>query len=82
MAARRASRQGDRRDRKGSQDESTENLRAGNLQHGRSAHPPLGPGEVLVDIRHVGLCGSDLATFTGLNPWSACRAFPGTNLAS
>jgi NADPH:quinone reductase-like Zn-dependent oxidoreductase len=44
--------------------------------------PPPGPGEVLVDIRHVGLCGSDLATFTGLNPWSACRAFPGTNLAS
>ena len=25
-------------------------------------------GEVLLDVRHIGLCGSDLATFTGLNP--------------
>lgn len=35
-----------------------------------------GPGEVLVAVRHIGLCGSNLATFTGLNPlvvpYTAC----------
>ncbi len=39
--------------------------------------PVPGPGEVLVDIRHVGLCGSDLATFTGLNPLVSLPRIPG-----
>lgn len=39
--------------------------------------PRPGPGEVLVDIRHVGLCGSDLATFTGQNPLVGLPRIPG-----
>lgn len=39
--------------------------------------PTPGPGEVLVGVRHVGLCGSDLATFTGLNPLVSLPRIPG-----
>jgi 2-desacetyl-2-hydroxyethyl bacteriochlorophyllide A dehydrogenase len=42
--------------------------------------PHAGPGEVLVDVRHVGLCGSDLATFTGLNPLVSLPRIPGHEL--
>ncbi|HEY6919918.1 MAG TPA: alcohol dehydrogenase catalytic domain-containing protein, partial [Tabrizicola sp.] len=42
--------------------------------------PRPGPGEVLVDVRHVGLCGSDLATFTGLNPLVSLPRIPGHEL--
>jgi len=36
-----------------------------------------GPGEVLVKVRHVGLCGSDLNTFSGLNPLVELPRIPG-----
>lgn len=36
-----------------------------------------GPGEVLVRVRHVGLCGSDLNTFRGLNPLVTLPRIPG-----
>ncbi|MDR3439217.1 zinc-binding alcohol dehydrogenase family protein [Telmatospirillum sp.] len=39
--------------------------------------PRPGPGEVLLSIRHVALCGSDLATFKGLNPLVALPRIPG-----
>lgn len=39
--------------------------------------PVPGPGEVLIAIRHVGLCGSDLATFTGMNPLVELPRIPG-----
>jgi 2-desacetyl-2-hydroxyethyl bacteriochlorophyllide A dehydrogenase len=42
--------------------------------------PRPGPDEVLVDIRHIGLCGSDLATFTGLNPLVSLPRIPGHEL--
>lgn len=42
--------------------------------------PKPGPGEVLVDVRHVGLCGSDLATFTGMNPLVSLPRIPGHEL--
>lgn len=42
--------------------------------------PAPGAGEVLVDIRHVGLCGSDLATFTGMNPLVSLPRIPGHEL--
>lgn len=42
--------------------------------------PKPGPGEVLLDVRHVGLCGSDLATFTGLNPLVSLPRIPGHEL--
>lgn len=42
--------------------------------------PAPASGEVLVDIRHVGLCGSDLATFRGLNPLVSLPRIPGHEL--
>lgn len=37
----------------------------------------LGPGDVRVKIRFVGLCGSDLNTFRGLNPLAGFPRIPG-----
>lgn len=39
--------------------------------------PRPGPGEVLLAVRHVSLCGSDLATFKGLNPLVELPRIPG-----
>jgi threonine dehydrogenase-like Zn-dependent dehydrogenase len=39
--------------------------------------PRLSPGHVLVAVRHVGLCGSDLNTFKGLNPLVTLPRIPG-----
>ena len=36
-----------------------------------------GPGAVAVTVRHVGLCGSDLNTFTGRNPMVSLPRIPG-----
>jgi threonine dehydrogenase-like Zn-dependent dehydrogenase len=33
--------------------------------------PEPGPGEVLVRVRSAGICGSDLHTYRGANPWRA-----------
>ena len=44
--------------------------------------PVPGPGEVLVAVRHVGLCGSDLATFTGLNPLVQLPRIPGHEIGA
>jgi 2-desacetyl-2-hydroxyethyl bacteriochlorophyllide A dehydrogenase len=44
--------------------------------------PQLATGEVLLDIRHVGLCGSDLATFTGLNPLVSFPRIPGHEIGA
>lgn len=41
------------------------------------ARPSPGPGEVLLKVRHVGLCGSDLNTFRGRNPLAALPRIPG-----
>lgn len=38
---------------------------------------PPADGEVLVDVRYVGLCGSDLNTFNGLNPLVELPRIPG-----
>ncbi|SMC71183.1 zinc-binding alcohol dehydrogenase family protein [Rhizobium sp. RU36D] len=38
---------------------------------------PLGAGEVRVGVRHIGLCGSDLNTFKGLNPLVQLPRIPG-----
>ncbi|PYE40476.1 2-desacetyl-2-hydroxyethyl bacteriochlorophyllide A dehydrogenase [Rhizobium sp. PP-F2F-G20b] len=37
----------------------------------------LGPHDVRVGVRHVGLCGSDLNTFKGLNPLVTLPRIPG-----
>ncbi|WP_343315622.1 zinc-binding alcohol dehydrogenase family protein [Brucella sp. BE17] len=38
---------------------------------------PLLPGHVRIRVRHVGLCGSDLNTFKGLNPLVELPRIPG-----
>ncbi|RYE87319.1 MAG: zinc-binding alcohol dehydrogenase family protein [Hyphomicrobiales bacterium] len=44
---------------------------------GQTPEATPGPGEVVVAIRHVGLCGSDLNTFRGLNPLVSLPRIPG-----
>jgi threonine dehydrogenase-like Zn-dependent dehydrogenase len=39
--------------------------------------PAMGPEDVRVAVRHVGLCGSDLNTFRGLNPLVKLPRIPG-----
>ncbi|MCZ7646017.1 MAG: zinc-binding alcohol dehydrogenase family protein [Planctomycetota bacterium] len=44
--------------------------------------PQPGPGEVLLRVRRVGLCGSDLNTFRGLNPLVRYPRIPGHEIAA
>ena len=44
--------------------------------------PVPGPGGVLINIRHIGLCGSDLATFSGLNPLVSLPRIPGHEIGA
>jgi len=39
--------------------------------------PSLGPEDVLVEVHHIGLCGSDLNTYRGLNPMVTYPRIPG-----
>lgn len=40
-----------------------------------------GPGEVRVAVSHVGLCGSDLSTFRGMNPLVTLPRVPGHEIS-
>ena len=44
--------------------------------------PKPAAGEVLLDVRHIGLCGSDLASFTGLNPLVSFPRIPGHEIGA
>mgnify|MGYP000225744567 CR=1 FL=1 len=46
------------------------------------AEPVAGPGEVVVGVKHVGLCGSDLNTFSGLNPLVSLPRIPGHEIGA
>jgi threonine dehydrogenase-like Zn-dependent dehydrogenase len=48
---------------------------------GSLAEPALGAGQVLVRVRTVGFCGSDLNTFRGLNPLVSYPRVPGHEIA-
>lgn len=39
--------------------------------------PQLGAQDVLIDVRYVGLCGTDLSTYRGLNPLVSYPRIPG-----
>ena len=39
--------------------------------------PEVGPEQLLLAVRHVGLCGSDLNTFRGANPLASLPRIPG-----
>ena len=53
----------------------------GSARLGTLAEPTLGEGEVLVRVRTVGFCGSDLNTFRGLNPLVSYPRVPGHEIA-
>lgn len=44
--------------------------------------PSPGPNEVLLNIRVVGMCGSDLSTFSGRNPLVTYPRIPGHEIAA
>ncbi len=44
--------------------------------------PKAGEGEVLLRVRMVGLCGSDLSTFRGTNPMVSYPRIPGHEIAA
>lgn len=44
--------------------------------------PVPGTGDVLIAVRHVGLCGSDLNTFAGLNPLVSLPRIPGHEIGA
>jgi 2-desacetyl-2-hydroxyethyl bacteriochlorophyllide A dehydrogenase len=45
------------------------------------ARPTIAPGDVLIQVRTVGFCGSDLNSFRGLNPLVAYPRVPGHEIA-
>ncbi len=49
----------------------------GAMDYRELPEPVPGPGEVLLDVRYVGLCGSDLSSFRGLNPLVSYPRVPG-----
>jgi len=49
---------------------------------GLDQRPEPGPGEVLLEVRLVGLCGSDLSTFRGGNPLVSYPRVPGHEVAA
>ncbi|MEW6358115.1 MAG: zinc-binding alcohol dehydrogenase family protein [Planctomycetota bacterium] len=44
--------------------------------------PRRGEGEALLRIRHIGICGSDLHTYRGLNPYVEMPRVPGHELCA
>jgi len=44
--------------------------------------PTLNPGEILLKIKYVGFCGSDLNTFLGKNPMVKLPVIPGHEIGS
>lgn len=48
---------------------------------GEVAQPQVGPQDVMLLVRRVGYCGSDLNTFRGLNPLASYPRVPGHEIA-
>jgi 2-desacetyl-2-hydroxyethyl bacteriochlorophyllide A dehydrogenase len=53
----------------------------GRIRLGEISEPTPGPGDVLLRIRTIGFCGSDLNTYRGLNPLVAYPRVPGHEIA-
>ena len=54
----------------------------GEVELGTSAEPQPAANEVLLRIRRVGFCGSDLNSFRGLNPMVSYPRIPGHEIAA
>ena len=52
------------------------------FRFGEAAVPAVSAGEVLLKIERIGLCGSDLTTFRGLNPLVTYPRIPGHEIAA
>ena len=46
------------------------------------AEPEIGPGQVRLEIKYVGFCGSDLNTYRGLNPLVRLPRIPGHEISA
>jgi 2-desacetyl-2-hydroxyethyl bacteriochlorophyllide A dehydrogenase len=55
---------------------------AGKTAYGTAAEPTAGAGDVLLRVKRVGYCGSDLSTFRGLNPLVSYPRIPGHEIAA
>ncbi|MEM7318919.1 MAG: zinc-binding alcohol dehydrogenase family protein [Pseudomonadota bacterium] len=55
--------------------------KVGHTEFRETSAPVPGSGEVLFDVQFVGLCGSDLNTFRGLNPLVELPRIPGHEIA-
>lgn len=53
----------------------------GDTRMGETDKPVMGAGDVLMHVDRVGLCGSDLNTFRGLNPLVTYPRIPGHEIA-
>jgi 2-desacetyl-2-hydroxyethyl bacteriochlorophyllide A dehydrogenase len=54
----------------------------GQLAYGQKEEPRCGPGQALLRIRRVGICGTDLHAFAGTQPFFAYPRVPGHELAA
>lgn len=54
----------------------------GKTELGESQQPRPGPGEVLLQTRLIGLCGTDLSTYKGSNPLVNYPRIPGHEIAA
>ncbi len=54
----------------------------GQIGVGSKPEPSARPGEVLLRVRMIGLCGSDLNTFRGKNPMVSFPRIPGHEIAA
>jgi threonine dehydrogenase-like Zn-dependent dehydrogenase len=52
------------------------------FRFGEAQMPSAGAGEVLLKIERIGLCGSDLTTWRGLNPMVSYPRIPGHEIAA
>jgi 2-desacetyl-2-hydroxyethyl bacteriochlorophyllide A dehydrogenase len=55
---------------------------AGETEIGERDRPIVGAGEVLLEVKFVGLCGSDLNTYRGKNPMVTYPRIPGHEIAA
>lgn len=51
--------------------------RVGHCEFRKVPNPEFASNEILLDVQHVGLCGSDLNTFSGANPLVELPRIPG-----
>ncbi|MFC2081131.1 zinc-binding alcohol dehydrogenase family protein [Bacteroidota bacterium] len=54
----------------------------GSLEIIERAKPSAGPGEVLLKLKYVGFCGSDLSSFMGKNPMIKYPLVPGHEISA